>query len=109
MVQWLRILFPMQGMQVRSLVGKLGSRVPQDTVTRETHALQRRPSAGPPRHIYIYNIYNYIVTIYNIVYYIYVVTIYNSYYNIYDNNGIPGSILSIYMFYLIHSSNIPVS
>ena len=53
MVQWLKILFPMQGMQVRSLVGKLGSRVPQDTVTRETHALQRRPSAGPPRHIYI--------------------------------------------------------
>ena len=84
MVQWLRIPLPMQGMQVRSLVGKLGSHVPQDTVTREACACEEDPVQGPPNtHI--------------------VVT------TMYTTNSIPGNILSIYMFYLVHSSNIPMS
>ena len=33
-VQWLRPCFPMQGVQVRSLVGELGSHMPRDQKTK---------------------------------------------------------------------------
>ena len=42
LVQWLRVLLAMQGMQVQSLVGELRSHMLQ---SNEVHALQLRPKA----------------------------------------------------------------